>query len=301
MDDQLLLHLYHRLFDRGNEQFAPNCVYSDSLVVLIYFLAVIRGRSPGWADDGRNWPLWMRRLPRPSRSQLRRRLKTVSVLQLIRTLNDEFRGELPGGGSGEKFCDGKPLVVGGYSKDPDADEGKLPGDGWGRGYKVHVILDGRSGGVDAFDVTPLSAGEPTVMTRLVSDVAGPAGVLRGTLMRGDSSYDSNPLYRAVADAGGGRLVASRKKPGTGLGHHPHHPDRLRAIDELERTERGLAEHRRHRVRVEQGLAHLTNLPCGLAPLPNFVRRQRRVSMWVLAKITVYHLHLMLRARRALAA
>lgn len=300
MDDQLLLQLYHRLFDRGNERFAAGCVYSDSLVALIYFLGVVRGRSPRWASDVRNRPLWMRRLGRPSYSQLLRRLKTASVSRLVRTLNDEFRAELPS--SDEKLCDGKPLVVGGYSKDPDADEGKLPGDGcWGRGYKVHVILDGRSGAVEAFDVTALGAGEPTVMARLVTDVAGPAGVLRGAVMRGDSNYDSNPLYRAVADDGGGRLVAPRKRPGTGLGHHPHHADRLRAIEELERTERGLAEHRRHRVRVEQGLAHLTNLPCGLSPLPNFVRRRRRVAMWVLAKITVYHLCLMLRARRALAA
>ena len=300
MDDQLLLRLYHRLFDAGNVQRAPGCRYSDSLVVLVYFLAVIRDRSPRWASDGRNWPLWMRRLARPSYSQLRRRLKTPSAGRLVRRLNDEFRGTLPR--SAEKACDGKPLVVGGYSKDPDAGEGKLPGGGWGRGYKVHVILDAACGAADAFAVTALGApGEPTVMARLVAEVA-PAGVLRGAVMRGDSNYDSNPLYRAVADAGcGGRLVASRKRPGTGLGHHRHHPDRLRAVAELERTPRGLAEHRRHRARVEQGLAHLTNLPYGLAPLPNFVRRLPRVEMWVRAKIAVYHLHLMLRARHALAA
>jgi hypothetical protein len=297
MDDQLLLHLYHCLFDRGNVQHAPGCRYSDSVIALIHFLAVTRDRSPRWAAARANWPLWMRRLPCPSYSQLMKRLRTVPVARLIRRLNDEFRGRLPR--SGEKVCDGKPLPVGGFSKDPDAGEGKLPGDGWGRGYKVHLIVDGSCGAVEDFDVTALGAGEPTVMARLVTKHADLL-LLRGAVLRGDSNYDSNPLYAAVADAGG-RLLAPRKKPCTGLGHHPHHPDRLRSIEELERTPDGLAAHKRHRVRVEQALAHLTNLPYGLSPLPNFVRRRTRVERWVLAKVTLYHLYLMLRARQALAA
>ena len=114
--------------------------------------------------------------------------------------------------------------------------------------------------------------------------------LRGCTLRGDANYDSNPTYRAVADAGG-RHVAPRRKPGRGLGHHPQHPDRLRAARELERTPGGLAEHKRRRNRVEQVLAHLGNLPFGLAALPPFVRRLSRVRLWVMAKITLYHLHL----------
>lgn len=292
MDDQLFLHLYHRLFDDDNVQYAPHCQYSDSIIVLIYFLAVLRDRSPRWAWEKKNWPLWMRRLKPPSYSQFNRRLKTPSVQQWLQELCREFRDQLPH--SAQKFCDGKPLTVGGFSKDPDTAEGKLPGDGWGRGYKAHVIVDA-CGAVDVFEVTALDAGEPTVMRRLV-----PLIDLRGVVLRGDSNYDSNPLYRAVAQAGG-RLIAPRKKPGTGLGHHPHHPDRLRAIAELEQSDESLKTHQRHRIRVEQGLAHLTNLPCGLSPLPNFVRRRRRVTLWVLAKITLYHLHLILRQQQALAA
>jgi hypothetical protein len=103
-------------------------------------------------------------------------------------------------------------------------------------------------------------------------------------------------------ARGGRLIAPRKKPGTGLGHQPHHPDRLRAIEELEhRGDEATRAHKRHRIRVEQALGHLTNLPCGLAPLPNCVRRKCRVARWVLAKITLYHLALILRQTQKLAA
>jgi hypothetical protein len=295
MDDQLLNHLYHRLCAPDTVQRPANCVYSDSVVVLTYFLGVIRERAPRWAHDKRNWPLWMRRLARPSYSQFARRLATPSVQRLIAQLNGEFRGQLPC--SAEKFCDGKPLVVGGFSRDPDTAAGKLPGDGcWGRGYKLHVIVDA-CGAVDVFELTALDAGEATVARRLTA-----LADLRGVLLRGDSNYDSNPLYAAVA-ARGGRLIAPRKRPHTGLGHHPHHPDRLRAIEELEQpgAESARRAHKLHRIRVEQALGHLTNLPCGLSPLPNFVRRHRRVARWVLAKITLYHLALILRQARKLAA
>jgi hypothetical protein len=282
MDDQLLLSVYHRLFDPGNFRLSRRCHYSDSIVVMIHFLAVVRDRSMRWAYQRRNRPLWMRRLECPSYSQLMRRLNTHAARHLIATLNLEFRRWLPN--SREKFCDGKALVVGGFSKDPDAGEGKLPGDGWGRGYKVHVIVDA-CGAVDLFTVTALGEGEPTVMHRLVA-----LSQLKGTVLRGDSSYDSNKLYGAVAQQEG-RLIANRKKPGTGLGHHRHHPDRLAAIAELEQSEESAKAHKRHRIRIEQALGHLTNVPFGLSPLPNFVRRRRRVSMWVLTKITLFHLYL----------
>jgi hypothetical protein len=292
MDDQLLLSVYHRLFDPGNIRRPAGCRFSDSIVVLIYVLGAIRGRSMRWAHDRSNWPLWMRRLERPSYSQLMRRLRSTPVRRLIVALNLEYRRWLPR--STEKFCDGKPLVVGGFSKDPDAGEGKLPGDGWGRGYKVHLLTDD-SGAVELFTVTALGEGEPTVMRRLVK-----LAELKGTTIRADSNYDSNPLYAAVAEQGS-RLIASRKKPGTGLGHHPHHPDRLRAIEELEQSEQSLKAHKHHRIRVEQALGHLTNLPFGLSPLPNFVRRKHRVALWVLTKIMLYHLYLNLRNPQTLAA
>jgi hypothetical protein len=291
MDDQLLLHLYHRLFEPGNSSRPSGCVYSNSIVVLIYFLAVLRDRSLRWAHERRNWPLWMRRLQRPSYSQLMRRLKTRSVLTLIAHLNLEFRAALPSGS--DKFCDGKPLVVGGFSKDPDAAGGKIPA-GYARGYKAHVIVDA-CGAVDLFTLTSLDAGEPTVTAQMLQWIN-----FRGVTLRGDSNYDSNRLYAAAAEHGG-RLIAPRKKPGTGLGHDEHHPHRLLAIHQLELDDDALRRHQRHRIRVEQALGHLTNLPFGLSPLPNFVRRKKRVALWVLAKITLYHLYLNLTRATSKAA
>jgi hypothetical protein len=293
MDDQLLRYLYHRLFASGKHHHAYGCVFGDGIIVMVHFLSVIRERSMYWAYDKRNWPLWMRRLACPSYSQLMRRLKTQAVRRLIVELNLEFRSQLPD--SDEKFCDGKPLTVGGFSKDPDTREGKLPGDGWGRGYKVHVLVEACAA-IDFFTVTALDAGEPTVMCRLIEL----AELRPKVIIRADSNYDSNRLYGVVAKQGA-RLIAPRKKPGTGLGHHPQHPHRLLAIHQLEQSDESMRAHRRHRVRVEQALGHVTNVPFGLSPLPNFVRRLHRVALWVLSKITLYHLYLMLTRHQAAVA
>jgi hypothetical protein len=287
MDGQLLRALYHELLVAGKHQRPRRCTYSDNLIVFLYFFAVLQNASLRWAHDRRHWPLWMRRLPRISYSEFLRRLATASVRQLIEGLNQDLRARLPQ--TREKCVDGKPLTVGVYTKDREARCGLVAEHFFARGYKLHAIVDS-SGAVDAFCVTPLNAGEASVAReRLVSAVDW-----RGVVLRADANYDSNALYCALAERGG-RFVAPRRKPGTGLGHGRNsHPDRLRAILDLEHDDAGRRAHRRHRVRVEQAFGHLTNVSFGLFALPNSVRRLHRVERWVLAKITLYHLYLSLR-------
>jgi hypothetical protein len=292
MDDELLPQLYQRLLRDRNyrlEQAAGRRrTFCDALIALVYLYAVLCDRSPRWASDLRHWPWWCRRLlVLPSYSQLMRRLKTAAVRRLIAQVSGDLRLQLPR--SPQKVIDGKPLLVGGFSKDPDAALGVVP-DGWGHGYRLHLIVDAASAAVESFLLTALDAGEATVALDLVQRAE-----LQGTVLLGDPNYDSNRLYAALADAGG-RLLAPRKKPGRGLGHHAHHPDRLAAIALLENPlDRSAARAtRRMRNRIEQSLAHLTNLPCGLSPLPNFVRRFWRVRLWVSAKILLYHQHMVLR-------
>ncbi len=292
MDGELLRHLYHELFHQGRLSRPRRCDFTDEVVVFVYFIAVVCNRSPLWASRKPNWPLWCRRLACPSYSQLIRRLKTTSVKQRIERLNASLRDQLPR--TGNKAVDGKPLLVGGHTKDPDARWGKLSPFGWGAGYKLHAIVDSL-GAIDAFALTPLHAGESTVARTML-----PSLDLHGVVVRADANYDSNPLYAAVAERGG-RLVAPRRKPGRGLGWRSHHRDRLRAIRELESTQDGRRTHRRHRNHIELAFAHLTNLPFGLSPLPNFVRRTPRVTQWVRGKIVLYHLHLVLRLRATHAA
>jgi hypothetical protein len=288
MDGELLRWLYHRLMHDPNLARTRDCTFGDGVVLLAYFYAVMNHRSVLWASKIEHWPIWCRAvLALPSRAQLNKRLRTASVTRWITRVDAELRGRLPRGAA--KVADGKPLTVGGFSHDRDARWGKTPGGGWSKGYKLHVVLDAARAAVDAWRVTPLDAGEATVLRR---DLIG-ACDLRGCTLRADANYDSNPAYRAVAEAGG-RLVAPRRKPHTGLGHRRHHLDRLRAVWELERCDEApanLRAHRRARARVEQGLGHLTNLPFGLWALPNHVRGLRRVRLWVAAKILLYHLHL----------
>ena len=291
MNDEVLRHVYHELFGSKSKMPRRRYVYCDAVIVFVCVLGVLNNHSPRWAHDKRNWPLWCRWLKIPSYSQLMKRLKEPHIQALIDALNLRERRQLPG--SIEKTCDGKPLVVSDFSKDPDARFGKAYGK-WRKGYRLHLIADSL-GGIDAFCVTSMDGGESTATARLISQVE-----LVGVTLRGDSNYDRNPLYRRVAEAGG-RLLAPRKRPHTRLGHRPHHPDRLRAIAELEASEANLAEHELHRIRVEQSLAHMTNLPFGLAPLPNCVRRLERVQRWVSIKILLYHVYLNLLRRQQLAA
>lgn len=292
MDGDLLRKLYHVLFHHSKLTAARRFTYSDAIIVWIHFLAVTHDRSHRWAHSKRNWPLWSRRLAHPSYSQLMRRLKTPSLRAHIDSLNRHFRSLLPN--TPDKAVDGKPMAVGAYSKDPDAKRGRLSNDAWARGYKLHAIADIK-GAIDAFAVTGLNAGESTVARSLVAKLD-----LRGVTLRADANYDAGALYTAVADAGG-QLVAPRRKPGRGLGHRKHHPHRLQAIAEFEQhPSRGL-QHKRDRLRIEQAFGHLTNLPFGLAPLPNWVRRQARVERWVAAKIVLYHIHLAQQETATLAA
>jgi hypothetical protein len=295
MDGELLRWLYHRLIHDPTLARTRNCTYGDGVILLVYFYAALNHRSPLWGSDLHHWPAWCRAaLVLPSYAQLNKRLKTDAIARGIASLDAELRQRLPRGPA--KVADGKPLVIGGFSHDPDARRGKVPA-GWARGYKLHVIADGATGAIEAHALTPLDAGEATVLRR---DLL-PRVDLRGCTLRDDGNYDSNPTYAVVADAGG-RMVAPRRRPGTGLGHDcTQHPDRLRAIEELERTPGGRAAHRRARNRAEQSLAHLTNLPFGLWALPNFVRRLPRVRMWVAVKIVLYHLYKVLTRSRVNAA
>lgn len=296
MHDQLLGRVYHMVKEMGHP--VARCTFEDRVICFVHMLAVLCDRSEHWASQKRNWPLWARHLKAPSYSQHMRRLRSASVQGLLDRLREavgaELRAAQPAGVT--KICDGKPLLVSGFSRDRDTASGRVP-DGWGRGYKLHVVVD-TTGLIEAWRVTSLEAGEATIARQLLTELD-----LRGCLVLGDANFDSNPTYALLADAGG-RLLAPRRKPGRGLGRRKHHPDRLHAIEELENAPDAnsrLTQHRRCRLRVEQVLGHLCNLPGGLSPLPSHVRRLHRVRRWIAGKILLYHLHLlMLRRSRAAA-
>ena len=98
-------------------------------------------------------------------------------------VKDELSDQLPS----------NPLVVGGYSKDSDTAVGKVP-DGWARGYRLHWLIDA-CGAVETLIVTAMDAADPVIAVELIERAN-----VRGSIVRGDAAYDSNPLYQAVADA-----------------------------------------------------------------------------------------------------
>ena len=271
---RMLVKVFHQL---APSERASGVVYSDLQVAAMFLWAAIHDRHQKWACQKANWP----RLPSDwpgllSESQFSRRLRSKTVLGLLKRFEEALRQQQP-----EEWClvvDGKPLPVGGFSKDPDAANGFGAGLKF-RGYKLHAIWG--DGPIPwAWDVRPANVAEPTTAAELVKRVPGEGYLL------GDAAYDSNPLYNASANVGRS-LVAPRKKPGTGLGKGTeHHPQRLRSIELTEHKDLhpfAQALHNR-RSGIERQFGWLTTRHAGLQNLPSFVRRLPRVRRWIQAKL-----------------
>ena len=286
MDGERLRWLYQRLLQGVTARRGRRCVYGDGLIALAGLYAAAANRSVRWAAQRRNWPVWFKHAL-PSYSQLRRRLLQPRLSALLRQVNDELAAGL--GRSGVLSIDGKTLAVALHSRDRDATLGRVRG-GFGRGYRLHVVRDAKTKVILAAAVCGLRRGEATVARRLIRCVP-----LTDTLLRADANYDSNRLYRDVARRGG-RLIAPRRKPGRGISRgHVQHADRLSAIEALEHSPIERRTHLCERGDIERGFADLGQ-SVQLFALPPFVRRLRRVRMWIRAKLLLYHLTLWLRQR-----
>jgi DDE family transposase len=251
--------------------------FLDWEVVAVFLWAVLHDRPVCWACDPINWPkgLWKRNLP--SQSTMSRRLRTTEVQHLLHLMEQRMIPLQRGGWV--TMIDGKPLVVGTHSKDADAQWGRA-GRGFAKGYKLHALY--ADGPLPlAWEVAPLNVAEPDVAARLISTLG------RGGYVLGDKIFDSNPLHE-VCWAVGAQLVAQRKRPGTGLGHRRHSPGRLRCIELLEHQFGQALYHCRDDIERQWGW--LTNHGCGLAPLPNWVRRASRVRIWVQAKLIIHAMY-----------
>jgi hypothetical protein len=247
--------------------------HSDRWVVLVHLWAAVHERPTAWACRREHWPAGAAPARLPSRSAMSRRLRTAAVGRLLNALLARYRGDPRAGWV--RYVDSKPLPVGNYSKDPDARTGYGAG-GYFRGYKLHAVW-GAAPVPLAWEVRPAHQGDPVAARLLVPRLGG-----QGYLV-GDAAYDSNPLYDA-AGARGHQLGAPPQKPGRGLGHRPHSPFRLRARDLLAGPF-GRALYR-SRPDAERRFGNLCAFAGGLAPLPAWVRRLRRVKRWVQAKLLI---------------
>lgn len=292
----------------------PGVQFSDRLILLVYAWAVAHDRPTCWACTPAHWPAGLRPFRLPSQPTMSRRLRAPGLRRLLEAVTSRLRGDEPtrggdeptGGGDGGprpdasdrrwglvKAIDGKPLPVGGFSKDPDAACGYGAGRFY-KGYKLYALW-GLGPLPMAWEVLPADVAEPIEAERLLPRLRG-YGYLDA-----DAAYDDSGLYDLAMEHGH-QLLAPRKRPGTGLGHCYQSEWRLRAIGLLEAKPgeepappTGLSALRlleapigrriyARRAAIERRFGNLTSPGGGLSPLPPWVRRLPRVKLWVEMKI-----------------
>src|SRR5262249_4618183 len=156
-----------------------------ALILCVFLWACLHDRPQCWACVRRHWQTTsFKPFKLPSASTLSRRLQTDSVQQLLRLAAKYIRETVPC--ASEKFLDGKPLPIGGCSKDREARFGRASG-GKAYGYKLHVIYGSRPV-PEAWTVRPMNACEWVVARDLIPQLTG-----QGYLV-GDGAYDKNHLY-----------------------------------------------------------------------------------------------------------
>jgi len=285
MEDELWKLLYQLIRAEDNRRSGKKGVrFSDAWILLVFFWAVLHDRPICWATCLDHWPADRRPASLPSPSTMSRRMRTLSVVTLLTQVWLRL-GELCGPAL-VRMIDAKPLPVGGFSKDKDARWGQAV-DAKAKGYKLFSIWSSETPVPEQWRLGPMNYPETWAAASMIP-LLGSEGYLLG-----DSLYDTNPLHELSAGRGL-QLLAPRKKPGTQLGHQDHEPSRLRSIELLETRPamKGLANDLRSfgpslyacRTGIERQFGHMGNFGGGLSPLPNWVRRPRRVAAWVAAKL-----------------
>lgn len=274
MERKLWPVLYCAVRKVGRQVKQKGVRYQPWLIAAVMLWAALHDRPRGWACVKANWSSTkLRPVQLPSPSVLSRRADSVGMGIFWRMLEETLRGTSCGGLI--SMVDGKPLFVGGCSKDPDARKG-YGADMMGKGYKLHAIWSSRVL-PDAWDVTPLNCAESTLAGELVTQLHG------GGYLLADGNYDTNPLHDQSGERGY-QLVANDRKANAGKGHRRQSPFRIRSI-ELRKSGFG-RELLKHRSAIERDFGNTTTFAGGLSPLPAWIRRVHRVRTWVWCKLLI---------------
>lgn len=251
--------------------------FPSVLIVKVWLWAVVHDRPLSWATDPMNWPLYVRRLPLPSNSTMSRRLRSPRVKRMLKQL-ESLALLQPTTLSLVSLIDGKPLVIGGCSKDKQAGYGRAAG-GKAKGYKLHALI-GMEGSVVEWRIAPMNKDERVMAQRMFRSAR-----LQGYVVA-DAQYDSNPLHEICRTKGNLQLVAPRRIK-AGLGHRRHDPGRLRSMQILESPFPNFGQTLlKQRHEIERYFANLTNWGGALTHLPAWARTYRRVHRWVQAKLVI---------------
>jgi hypothetical protein len=277
MERELWPLLYHELQSAAADFDQRYVSHRAWAVAAALLWAALHDRPVSWACQARHWSTTTLRPARlPSQPTVSRRSRRTAFGLFLNLLTERLRGAgLP---ALVVALDGKPLLVGGCSKDPDARFGRAAGH-VGRGYKLHAAWGDRAM-PEAWEVTPLNEHEIHAAGRMLSRLPGGYAV-------GDGNYDATKLFDR-AGACGYQLVAQQRDNNPGTGHHYQSPFRLRCIAMLGAPfgapfGSALMSQRRP---IERRFGNATSFAGGLAPLPAWVRRPWRVGLWVWCKLAI---------------
>lgn len=265
------------------------CSFTDRDIVSVWVWAVLHERAVSWAVKRVNWPWHDRVRKLPSDATMCRRLRSPSValllcrVMLALRVRSEDQSLL-------LILDAKPLPVSGHSEDPDVGFGRASSS-LAKGYKLHAVMD-FTGNCYARVLAPMNASESTVAHKLLAQLSVP----EGTMVLADGAYDSNELYDTAGRLGLRLVARKRYVKAKGLGHQYQSPYRLQALT-LQREQPELMAQRR---RIETHFGTLGNVLGGLSPLPNHVRRHRRVTRWIDGKLLIDALHRLRRQQKKTA-
>lgn len=275
MERELWPLLYRLLHDVAKDFSQKYVQHQPWTLVAVMLWAALHDRPVSWACQRRHWStttLKPRRLP--AASTLSRRVDSVGVGLLWRALEQRLRHS--GDPALVAFVDGKPLPVGGNSKDPDARFGRGAGC-LAKGYKLHTVWTTRPV-PEAWEVTPLNGNEKAVAEQLVGQLG------HGGYLLGDGNYDASYVYDAAARQGYPLVSPCRKAKEPGSGKHYQSPHRLRGLAILQ-GDFGKALYKA-RTAIERSFGHAGSFGGGLGPLPAWVRGLDRVRTWVWAKLII---------------
>jgi hypothetical protein len=244
------------------------------VLLLTMLWAALHDRPVSWACHAHNWSTTkLRPLRLPSQSTMSRRIDGVGVGLIWNAVERRLRETSASHPALVAFLDGKPLSVGGATKDPDARYGRAAGV-MAKGYKLHTVWSNRAL-PEAWEVTPMNTAEATVAHRLVKQLT------YGGYILADGNYDSSKLFD---DAWQRQYQIVIPLPKGKPGHVYQSPQRLRAIalakSSFGRRLYGL------RIGTEELYGNATSFGGGLAPLPAWVRGSERVRTWVCAKLLI---------------
>ena len=278
-----------RSAERAVERVGRRPQFSDRLIVLMYFLSVIFDRPRCFACRRESLPSCFRPRRMPSYSQFCRRLHSSRVIAIVEHVATRL-------GRGDRrvrlgYVDGKELPVSWQTTDPDATVGR-GSRGWSKGYRLHAFA-GRDRRIKAFSVRPMHEGEARIARGLVAKAEPNSIVLA------DANYDSRFLYDIARqrDAWFFAPVKSNKaktRSRTSMA-------RLVGVEFWRRERKSAKRVYARRTDIERIFSQCVATGGGLNPLPAWVRRLDRVTLWVTAKVAIHNARINVSRRRQGAA